>query len=381
MDGPATEQPPAPATDPAQDAGGPQTRLTQFQDQLATKAPTPLLTYGIIGANAAVFLAMLVTGVSLMNPDVKTLLAWGGNLGSATTSGQWWRLFTCMFLHIGLIHILFNMFVLWDIGRFIERLLGPAGLAVVYVLAGLSGSIASMWWNPFVVSAGASGAIFGLYGCLLGYLLAESADVPVEVARRLQKNALVFLGYNLIWGLVHRGTDMAGHLGGLAGGLACGFALAHRLKSRGPAAKPRILFQVAAAGLAILVLAAASRPRTVDLQQELARFSATESKVQASYNQAVAQARAGHLTDLEFARSMDADVIPPWHAARLRLEGLHGLPEPQALLLARIGRYAETRERGWVVFSEALRQHDPEGVQRAATLHGQADQLLKDLSR
>ena len=131
MDGPATEQPPAPAVDTAPDASSSQARLTQFQDQLAAKVPTPWLTYGIIGANAAVFLAMLAAGVPLLEPDVKTLMAWGANLGSATTSGQWWRLFTCMFLHIGFLHILFNMFVLWDIGRFTERLLGPAGLAVV----------------------------------------------------------------------------------------------------------------------------------------------------------------------------------------------------------------------------------------------------------
>jgi rhomboid protease GluP len=238
-----------------------------------------------------------------------------------------------------------------------------------------------MWWNPYVVSAGASGAIFGLYGCLIGYLLAGSADVPLEVARRLQKNALVFLGYNLIWGFLHKGTDMAGHLGGLAGGLACGFVLAQRLKRRGPGAKPGILLQVAVAGLGLLMVAAASRPRTVDLQQELARFSATETRVQSRYNQALERARTGHLSDAAFAQIIDAEVIGPWRAARLRVAELRGLPLDQSLLLSRIGRYAEARERAWVVFAEALHQGNPGGVREAATLHAEAERQLKDLSK
>ena len=367
--------------DPAQDPNESQARLSQFQEQLAAKAPTPRLTLGIIGANFAIYVAMLLTGVHFLDPTIPSLLQWGANLGSATTSGQWWRLFTCTFLHIGLIHILFNMFVLWDIGRFMERLLGRAGFASVYLLAGLAGSIASMWWNPFVVSAGASGAIFGLYGCLIGYLLAGSQDIPADVAKKLRNNALVFLGYNLIWGFAHQGTDMAGHLGGLLGGLACGFMMAKRLQAEGVEARPRINLQVLSVGLAILVLAAATRPKTVDLQQELTRFSEIETRVQASYNQALQKARSGSLADAQFAHLMDAEVIGPWHSARLRLEGIHGLPTTQTQLLSRIERYAETRERAWAAFAEALRQHDPQGIQRAAALHAQAEEQLKTISK
>ena len=367
--------------DPAQDPSGSQARLSQFQDQLAAKAPTPWLTLGIIGANFAIYVAMLLTGVHFLDPSIPSLLQWGANLGSLTTSGQWWRLFTCTFLHIGLIHILFNMFVLWDIGRFMERLLGRAGFASVYVLTGLAGSVASMWWNPYVVSAGASGAIFGLYGGLIGYLLAGSRDIPVDVANKLRNNALVFLGYNLIWGLTHRGTDMAGHLGGLLGGLACGFVMARLLRAEGAAAISRITLRVLLSGLAILALAAGTRPKTVDLQQELTRFSATETRVQASYNQALQKARSGSLADAEFARLMDAEVIGPWHSARLRLEEIHGLPEPQTRLISGIERYAETRERAWAVFTEALRQQDPQGIQRAAALHAQAEEQLKTIGK
>jgi len=365
--------------DPNQDPDGSPARLAQFQDQLAAKAPFPTLTIGIIGANVAIYLAMLLAGVHFLKPGVPDLLTWGANLGSATTSGQWWRLFTCTFLHIGLIHLIFNMVVLWDIGRFLERLLGAAGFAAVYLLAGLAGSIASMWWNPYVVSAGASGAIFGLYGCLIGYLLAGSRDIPEDVAKNLKKNALVFLAYNLVWGLTQRDLDMAGHLGGLLGGLACGFVMAKRLHAQGVEARPRINLQVFAIGFAILALAAALRPKTVDLQQELRRFSDMETRVQASYNQALQKARSKALSDSDLANLIDSEVLQPWHSARLRLEGLHGVPEDQARLLSRIGRYAETRERAWTRLSEALRLRDLEGIQQANDLQSEADRQAKSL--
>jgi rhomboid protease GluP len=355
----------------------PQDLLYQFRDQLAGTAPTPWLTWGIIGINIAIYFAMLLSGIHFLDPAVPSLLRWGANLGSWTTSGQWWRLFTCTFLHIGLVHILFNMFVLWDIGRFMERLIGPAGFAVVYVLAGLSGSIASMGWNPYIVSAGASGAIFGLYGCLLGYLLAGSQDIPAEVARKLRTNALVFLAFNLVWGLTHRDTDMAGHLGGLLAGLACGFALVQRLHAADPGARNRVGVQLLFSGLAILALAAVSLPKSADLDQELARFRATESSVGRTYNQALERAKTGSLTDPDFARILDLEVIAPWHSARMRLEGIHGLPEAQTRLLIRIERYAETRERAWGAFSQALRQKDPNGMQRSAALHAEAEAQLK----
>ncbi|GLH73972.1 hypothetical protein GETHLI_24740 [Geothrix limicola] len=374
MDGSPVSEDPTSAPDQAAEA-----RLDPFQNHLAEKAPTPWLTLGIIGANIAVFLAMLLGGVSLFQPDVPSLLHWGANQGALTTSGQWWRLFTCTFLHIGLIHILFNMAVLWGIGRFMERLLGRAGFATLYVLSGIAGSIASMWWNPYITSAGASGAIFGLYGGLIGYLLAGARDVPPDVARKLRKDALVFLGYNLVWGLTQRGLDMAGHLGGLAGGLACGAVMARCLHARGSEARLRIALQVLVAGLALLALAAVSRPRVVNLQQELAHFTETETQVRTRYNAALERAKAGALADADFARLIETDVLPPWHSARLQLKSLRGLPEAQANLVSRLDRYAETRERAWAAFAEALLHEDMQGVQRANALHADAEAQLKAL--
>ena len=300
--------------------GSSRAQLTRYQDQLAAKSPPARLTLWVIGLNLAVYVGMLLSGVHAVNPSIPDLLRWGANLGSLTTSGQWWRLFTCTFLHIGILHILFNMFVLWDIGRFMERLSGSAGWAVVYLVAGLSGSVASLWWNPQVVSAGASGAIFGLYGGLIGYLLTGSQEVPRHIAKSLQRNALIFLGCNLLWGLTHKGIDMAGHVGGLLGGLACGLAMANGLRIKGLEARSRINLQVLVAGLVLISLAAASRPQVRDLQQELARFSEAETQVQATFNQALQRARSGSLSNSDLARVIDAEVLQL--PIRISLEGI-----------------------------------------------------------
>ena len=92
--------------------------------------------------------------VTLLTPDRQTLVRWGAQFGPLTTQGQWWRLFTCTFLHIGILHLLCNMVVLWQIGGILERLLGRSAFLVVYLLAGLAGSLASLAWNPDVVAVG-----------------------------------------------------------------------------------------------------------------------------------------------------------------------------------------------------------------------------------
>lgn len=123
--------------------------------------------------NILVFLAMFYAGVDLFQPTTEQLLAWGANAGTKTMDGETWRLLSCAFLHIGLVHLGVNMFVLWKVGPFLERLFGSTTFLIFYVVSAIGGSEASLWWNEFGVSAGASGALFGIFGSLLGYLLAK----------------------------------------------------------------------------------------------------------------------------------------------------------------------------------------------------------------
>ena len=279
----------------------------EFAATLHSITPIVLVTTVLIGLNVLLFLIMILCGVAPAEPPLDSLLQWGANYGPRTiTGGQWWRLGSSMFVHIGFIHLLFNMFVLWQAGKFIERLLGNAGFLVVYVVSGLSGSLVSIAWHPYVISAGASGAIFGLYGALLGYVALQRTSIPPKVLAPLMKGVVVFVGYNLVFGVLRTGTDAAAHLGGLAAGFVCGLALAVPLTVE---PLPRRAVRNAAVLLAagILMTATATRlPRPVDFMAEIRAFAAVESKTLAAYRVAMEQLRSKKLNEYEVADRIEA---------------------------------------------------------------------------
>jgi rhomboid protease GluP len=206
--------------------------VASFRRALYAQTPRVWVTPLLVGINVAVFIAMAAAGVDLWSPSVDSLIRWGANYGPRTTGGEWWRLLTNVFLHIGILHIGMNMLGLWQIGFLVERLLGNRGFLIMYLVSGLCGSAASLFWNPHVVSAGASGAVFGVYGLLVAYLLRNRGSIPKEILGPLQKSALFFIGLNVLFGLQIKGIDMAAHLGGLLGGFGVGLLVVRRPKAR-----------------------------------------------------------------------------------------------------------------------------------------------------
>ena len=199
-----------------------------------------LITHALVGINAAVFLGMALAGVSLSNPSTQQLLHWGANWGPRTIGGEWWRLFTCMFVHIGLLHIAFNMWCLWDLGALAESLYGHWTFAGVYVVSGLAGSVASIAWHPGTVSAGASGAIFGIAGALIASFYLGEFSLPRAAIQPTLRSVVMFAGYNLLFGAISSHTDNAAHIGGLVSGLLLGALIAKAAPDREDATR-RIL--------------------------------------------------------------------------------------------------------------------------------------------
>lgn len=188
-----------------------------------------LATPAILNANLIVFFLMVLSGVSFMEPDSASLIAWGAN-GPMTVAGQWWRLLTCTFLHIGALHLFMNMYAFLLIGTQLEPRLGTARFGLAYLLSGLAGSFFSLWWHGGNhLSAGASGAIFGMYGVFLPLLLTDL--VEERNRRQLRASMLFFIGYNLLNGL-QPGIDNAGHIGGLVMGLVIGMAFIPSLRRK-----------------------------------------------------------------------------------------------------------------------------------------------------
>ncbi len=177
---------------------------------------TPL----IIDANLLVFIIMAITGVSIMEPDNASLLRWGANFRPLTLAGEWWRLIACYFLHIGVIHLLMNLYALFFIGLLLEPHLGKMRFLAAYMLTGIAASTVSLWWHSDIISAGASGAVFGMYGFFLAMLTSNLIEKKTRSALLL--SILFFVGYNLANGM-KGGIDNAAHIGGLVSGLILGY--------------------------------------------------------------------------------------------------------------------------------------------------------------
>jgi membrane associated rhomboid family serine protease/cytochrome c-type biogenesis protein CcmH/NrfG len=182
----------------------------------------PPVTRAIIGLNVLVYLAMGLSGVSWTEPSVVNAIRWGADFGPLTFSGEWWRQFTSIFVHFGIIHILLNMWCLWNLGAALEPLMGPVGFSLTYLFSGLAASAASLAWNPWRASAGASGAIFGLAGAFVTFLLVKKLPVEKSLVQKNLKSMGLFIIYNLLFGVANLHIDNSAHLGGLVAGFILG---------------------------------------------------------------------------------------------------------------------------------------------------------------
>jgi rhomboid protease GluP len=188
------------------------------------------ITYFLIGTNVLIFLLMWITGASIWEPTTDVLLKWGANYKPMTTGGEWWRLFTCIFVHIGIVHLLLNMYALLMIGNYLEPMLGRLRFTVAYVCTGIFASITSLWWHQEpIVSAGASGAIFGLYGLFLALLTTNL--IPHSARKALLQSIGIFVLYNITYGLRSQAVDNSAHIGGLLSGLAIGYLYFFTIKT------------------------------------------------------------------------------------------------------------------------------------------------------
>ena len=176
---------------------------------------TPIL----IDLNILVFIVMIASGVGIMSPSTLSLLKWGADFGPLTLTGDWWRAVTCNFIHIGAFHLLMNMYAFMYVGLLLEDLIGSRRMFMSYLLTGLCSAVFSLYMHGETTSAGASGAIFGLYGIFLAFLFFHR--IAKEQRKALLTSILIFVGYNLVYGM-KAGIDNAAHIGGLLSGFLLG---------------------------------------------------------------------------------------------------------------------------------------------------------------
>ncbi len=209
-------------------------------------------TYLLVGINCGVFLAMVAHRISPWMPTVDQLMRWGADRpNNVLVYGQWWRIVTAMFVHVGIIHLATNMWCLWNLGLLAEPLMGSFGVFAAYILTGAAGNLLSTfknWTWPlhdpsgavfFQAGAGASGAVFGIAGALIVLLKSKVLPVPALELRRLRRSVIYFAVINLaIDFLINLGSgytgisiDNSAHIGGFTTGLLLAAPLVPRIGS------------------------------------------------------------------------------------------------------------------------------------------------------
>lgn len=202
-----------------------------FNSALITVTPNTPLTLALITVNVFLFLVVTALGGGLFKVDPQVMIRFGTDYTPLTLGGQWWRLLTSIFLHFGLFHIALNMWALYVNGRVAERIFGSLRYLAIYLVAGLSGSVASLLWHPIVNGAGASGAIFGILGGMIAFFLKREGGVPASVIKAQLASVSIFVAYSLLNAARYQGIDNAAHMGGLIAGFVLGFILSRPLEA------------------------------------------------------------------------------------------------------------------------------------------------------
>lgn len=205
-----------------------------------------LFTFLFLGVNIAMFLLMEFAGSTT---DPGTLMAFGVKSNPAINSGEWWRFIMPIFIHIGLLHLFFNSYALWMVGQQVEKLYGGARFVLIYVLTGIAGVLGSYIYNPDTISAGASGAIMGLFGALLVFGVRYRRSIPPFFKQAVGTGVLPVIVINLIIGFTIPAIDNSAHISGLLGGAV----LAAIIPFQRPGEQTSAIFKAAQVALLIVV--------------------------------------------------------------------------------------------------------------------------------
>lgn len=163
--------------------------------------------------NIIVFILMTLSGGS---ENIENLIRFGANSKILVAEGEWWRLFTASFIHIGFFHILFNMYFFYSLGPVFERLFGSMNFLIIYLIAGIFGNLLSFaFGSPYTVSAGASTSLYGMLGLAIGLMMTYRDD---EIIRSFGASFISVVVINVIYSLLAPGVGIYGHLGGFVAG-------------------------------------------------------------------------------------------------------------------------------------------------------------------
>jgi membrane associated rhomboid family serine protease len=281
--------------------------LEPFWQTLRSRTRWPIVTIALAAINVSMYLRMLFGAGSLSDPA--TLIAWGASVGPHSTNGEWWRLVTAMFINAGFFAIVISTAALVQVGVLLERFVGPLAFSSAYLAAGVLAGLVSLSLYPLAVNAGASAAVFGVFGLLAAAFMYASwrraeMTIPLAAMHRLAPMTALFVLYAIFSANVGLVADAVGFLVGLLLGVVV-------LKENdGQVPAPRRVGTVAVAAAVVAVVAAIPLRGIADLGPEIERLAGVEQRTMAVYEPAHTRLQKRKTTGKELAGVIETTIIP-----------------------------------------------------------------------
>ena len=335
-----------------------------FEAALHERTRLPLVTAALVLLNVVTFFRMVLADGPLADPE--TLLAWGGNFGPLTTNGGWSRLLASTFIHTGPLSLIVTMAALIQVGLVLERLVGHATFALVYLTAGVVGSALDLYAQPLSIGTGPAAAIVGIYGLFAAatvwnLLQPTAVTIPPKALRRFAPVAGIFVLYILVTGRFASQAPIAGFVIGAIAGLAMTRGIGNGTPSL------RLVGQAAVAALVLAVGLAFPLRGISDVRPEIARIVELEGRASGIYQKAVEQFRLGAIKAEALAQIIDRSIMPELHAAQGRMKAFEGdnVPTQYRPIVDGANEYLRLRDESWRLRSEALRKANMATLRKA----------------
>ncbi|WP_018613041.1 rhomboid family intramembrane serine protease [Segetibacter koreensis] len=265
------------------------------------------MTFMLIAVKLVIFAVMVLKGVDYVNPAVKDIIGWGGSVKLNVTGGEWWRLITAPFVHIGILPLLLNMFGLYWIGLMVEPILGNFKFLIAYLCTAVIAGLVSLLWLPEGVTAGASGAVFGMYGVLIAFATTRYINKKFPTVWLIC--ILAYAVLNIFLGM-EGANDNATNIGGLVAGIFVGylFYFFHFKRNLARAGGSRISIEILliTAMLVFFYLKQNGKDDTLRFEKEIMQLNQIELKAMTQMQQLQSK------TNEEAAKVLRDSALPQW---------------------------------------------------------------------